>query len=506
MITPEWYGRRGRRILLRQTQPEFPPTTSTVTPQPTSTQGSLDLHDTATTHTPIIAITAASLAAIILVICVITFLRSYREKNHAQNEKPNNFLMRLRQRWSKNPSRYEIPGTTEQTETTIRPTTTNAATEGSVEMGNRLSRDAVSIRSVITLPAYIQTARQNECVLGREGERAGIDVVVEFPDLAEEEQRREDEMEALYQVRLARRRENEAREERRRHRRDARERGECVEARDIEESAQRASNGSSGQTIEELRAEHDRLKRLRQRTVSVVSYAEIGVARHDGTRLSINSQENERTGLLGEAGNASPWGLAHRPGSIVSNHTTNSEMHLNPTGTGDITSSPPQSHSWNNSRTSLNRRRASDIGAISHLSTYNNSNASPTGLPEYENIPLADPVQPMEPLPMYSGPIGRGTQWRSSGIENETASIYVGESSTSREAWRTGDTAHTTSNSRRNSNSVHSRRNSTSIQSRRNSTSYKAQMGLRAGAVTSSISNSKSEHLPSIEVDPGSPA
>ncbi|CCU81838.1 unnamed protein product [Blumeria hordei] len=505
MITPEWYSRRDRRILLRQTQPEFPPTTSTVTPQPTSTQGSLNLHDTATTHTPIIAITAVSLAAIILVICVVTFLRSYREKNHAQNEKPSNFLMRLRQRWSKNHSRYEIPGSTEQTETTIRPTT-NAATEGSLEMGNRLSRDAASIRSVITLPAYIQTARQNECVLGREGERAGIDVVVEFPDLAEEEQRREDEMEALYQVRLARRRENEAREERRRLRRDARERGEPIEARDVEESAQRASNVSSGQTIEELRAEHDRLKRLRQRTVSVVSYAEIGVARHDGTRLSINSQENERTGLLGELGNASAWSPAHRPGSIVSNHTTNSEMHLNPMGTGDVTSSPPQSHSWNNSRTSLSRRRASDIGAISHLSAYNNSNAPSTGLPEYENIPLADPVQSTEPLPMYSGPTGRSSQRRSSGLENETASIYVGEGSTSREAWRTGDAAHTTSNSRRNSNSVHSRRNSTSIHSRRNSTSYKAQIGLRAGAVTSSISNSKSEHLPSIQVDPGSPA
>ena len=58
----------------------------------------------------------------------------------------------------------------------------------------------------MTLPAYHQTAMQNEQVLAREGERGGIDVVIEFPESAEdEERRREEEMEALYQVRFARR-------------------------------------------------------------------------------------------------------------------------------------------------------------------------------------------------------------------------------------------------------------------------------------------------------------
>jgi hypothetical protein len=63
-----------------------------------------------------------------------------------------------------------------------------------------------SVRSVMTLPAYSRSVRENERVLGREGERAGMDNVVELPETAEdEESQRNDEMESLYQIRLARR-------------------------------------------------------------------------------------------------------------------------------------------------------------------------------------------------------------------------------------------------------------------------------------------------------------
>ena len=65
-----------------------------------------------------------------------------------------------------------------------------------------------SVRSVMTLPAYSQAPKETEQVIGREGERAGMDTVVEFPeDPAEEEARREEEMESLYQIRQARRQE-----------------------------------------------------------------------------------------------------------------------------------------------------------------------------------------------------------------------------------------------------------------------------------------------------------
>ncbi len=57
-----------------------------------------------------------------------------------------------------------------------------------------------SVRSVMTLPAYSSAARENERILGREGERGGIDNVIELPETVDEEERvREEEMESLYQ-------------------------------------------------------------------------------------------------------------------------------------------------------------------------------------------------------------------------------------------------------------------------------------------------------------------
>ena len=99
-----------------------------------------------------------------------------------------------------------------------------------------------SVRSVMTLPAYSRSVRENEQVLGREGERAGIDVVLEQPETAEEEeQRREEEMQSLYQIRLQRRQEIADRETRRQERRDARARGDTATLERLrQESALRA--------------------------------------------------------------------------------------------------------------------------------------------------------------------------------------------------------------------------------------------------------------------------
>ncbi|KAK8061785.1 hypothetical protein PG994_008151 [Apiospora phragmitis] len=156
----------------------------------------------------------------------------------------------------------------------------------------------ISIRSIVTLPAYRNKPDENEQVLGREGDRGGVDVVLEHPNDREEEDLREVEMETLYQIRLARRAEIAEREERRRLRREARARGDTVALAELSQRARAASNSS---VISELRAEHDRLKTQRQRAVSSVSYADLGVARHDGTRLRANSTESERVGLLSDA-------------------------------------------------------------------------------------------------------------------------------------------------------------------------------------------------------------
>ena len=168
-----------------------------------------------------------------------------------------------------------------------------------------------SVRSVMTLPPYSQAPKETEQVIGREGERAGMDTVVEFPENpTEEEARREEEMESLYQIRQARRQEITDREQRRQERRDARARGDWARLEELtRESRTRAEgarlgatavNGSSTNvSAATLLAEHQ--SRGRERRVSAVTYASLGHVRHDGTRLRANSDESERGALLGSA-------------------------------------------------------------------------------------------------------------------------------------------------------------------------------------------------------------
>ena len=177
-----------------------------------------------------------------------------------------------------------------------------------------------SVRSVMTLPAYSKSVRENEQVLGREGERDGIDVVLEHPEtIDEEEERREDEMESLYQIRLQRRREIAEREQRRRERREARARGDYVTLERLrQESALRAEERDISGAAAMIQ-EHQ--SRSRDRRVSSVSYAELGVARHDGTRIRANSSESERPLLDSAAsiggGTIRPWST-HDSASIRS--------------------------------------------------------------------------------------------------------------------------------------------------------------------------------------------
>ncbi|KAF3764566.1 hypothetical protein M406DRAFT_259855 [Cryphonectria parasitica EP155] len=157
-----------------------------------------------------------------------------------------------------------------------------------------------SVRSVMTLPAYRPKATDTEQVLGREGERDGIDTVVELPTAEEEEAMREEEMDALYQIRLARRRQLAEREERRQERREARERHDHRALADIRSRAREAAD-QAVREVDELRGQHDAIKHNRQRAVSSVSYADVGLVRADGTRLRANSNESERMGLLSDA-------------------------------------------------------------------------------------------------------------------------------------------------------------------------------------------------------------
>lgn len=180
-----------------------------------------------------------------------------------------------------------------QQEATARSAQANATDQDGVNRNT-------SVRSVMTLPAYRPKATETEQVLGREGERDGIDTVVEMPTAEEDETMREEEMDALYQIRVARRRQIAEREARRQERREARERRDYLTLHDVRERARIASEQTQRE-VEELRDAHEAIKQSRQRAVSSVSYHDVGLVRADGTRLRGNSGESERMGLLSDA-------------------------------------------------------------------------------------------------------------------------------------------------------------------------------------------------------------
>ncbi|KAI9051845.1 hypothetical protein LZ554_004106 [Drepanopeziza brunnea f. sp. 'monogermtubi'] len=348
-------------------------------------------------------------------ICALTFgfvlLRKTRLKHKNPKYVPTPFLKNAWQRW--NPSRRPYStGAIESLEPISRNGSNQASARAQAATAAVVDR-AASVRSVMTLPAYRANALTNEQVLGREGERGGIDVVIEFPEAPdEEEERREEEMEALYQVRLARRRENEEREERRRLRREARERGDYAALRAMAANARAANGASAGQTVEELRAEHERIKKERQKPVAAVAYGDLGVARHDGTRIRANSMDSEHQGLLGDAASIATTSRYHHrrersTSSILSIDTQNSEL-----------PSPGITRSRGNSNVShqTNRRPSTspEGRAGSSPEMINHEDVPTNSPPRYENTSSAIPRDehshaPHEPPPDYQSPIrGRG--------------------------------------------------------------------------------------------------
>lgn len=296
-------------------------------------------------------------------------------------------------------------------------------TEPTIERASEVSTAGLgvdrntSIRSIITLPAYTATLNPSERLIAREGERAGVDTVIEFPETAEEEEfRREEDMESLYQIRQARRRENEEREERRQQRQAARETGDWARLEQLRlesqlrsrartESAASATSstaslapvatGGSGSML----MEHNARTARRDRRVSSVSYAELGLARHDGSRLRADSVEsNDQRPLLDSAASMggsrdgsrrnSSLGPSHLPGhhhrvpSAESFMTADSEAQDTPqTSThGDRSGSDPPS-------------------LLVHTGSANNSNERPLP-PQYDQAGFDD-----EEAPPYVSPV-----------------------------------------------------------------------------------------------------
>lgn len=257
----------------------------------------------------VIAIIAVATFAILATTYLITirYSRSFqaaRQTNPSSSDKPSFSLFSWRP-FRRRPRRHEYSTSLQDTEYrghTSREMSRAVATDPerqdhSVESAG-VDRNT-SVRSVMTLPAYSPAVRDNERVLAREGERGGIDCVVELPEtLEEEEQHREEEMESLYQIRLARRVEAADREARRQARREARERGDVHALADLRRRAEEAADLSVSQM---LIMEHQNRTSSRDRRVSSVAYGDLGVARHDGTRLRTNSLESDHRPLLGSA-------------------------------------------------------------------------------------------------------------------------------------------------------------------------------------------------------------
>lgn len=158
-----------------------------------------------------------------------------------------------------------------------------------------------SIRSIITLPSYSRLPKEEEQVIAREGEREGMDMVVEFPETNEEEEnRREEEMESLYQIRLRRREELADRDERRRLRREARAAGDTQRLQQLSRDSLAARETNTGRpSASAMLAEHQ--NRGRHQRISSVTYADIGHVRHDGSRIRANSNDSDQRPLLDTA-------------------------------------------------------------------------------------------------------------------------------------------------------------------------------------------------------------
>lgn len=270
----------------------------------------------------------------------------------------------------------------------------------------------------MTLPPYHPTPHPHERLIAREGERAGVDTVIEFPETAdEEEERREQDMESLYQIRQARRQEIDDRNDRRRQRQEARQAGDWArleqlrlqsEARARARAGSAASAASSTTSLpiaaanaSSMIADHHARASSRDHRVSSVSYADLGLARHDGSRLRADSVESDHRPLLDSAASMGGGGdqrnasssrrssLFRLPARRFHSHTRDTSAESFVTTDSDLADITPQSSSEDRSGS----------GSDPPLRTPSVGEPSP---------PMGEPPE-YEDAPPYTSPVaGRG--------------------------------------------------------------------------------------------------
>ncbi|KAL8724811.1 MAG: hypothetical protein Q9166_007736 [cf. Caloplaca sp. 2 TL-2023] len=267
-----------------------------------------------------------------------------------------------------------------------------------------------SVRSIMTLPPYRPSPLPSERLIASEGERAGVDTVVEFPETAEDEEaRREADMEELYQIRTARRRENDERRQRRHARRAARAVGDTARLEQLRiqtrlaEQALRigGSAGSSSSSLprgaDQMLAEHQARTESRERRVSSVSYADLGLARHDGSRIRADSVESDHRPLLDSAasmGSSRHSSFAHALPRFAPHHRNMS--------TGSVMSTDSEPGQIVTPFTS--NRSGSDPPVLTPSATQGSSGSDRDGVRPGENPPGYED----EEAPPYTSLVGSG--------------------------------------------------------------------------------------------------
>ncbi len=227
-------------------------------------------------------------------------------------------------------------------------------------------------------------------------------------------------MESLYQIRQARRREINERNERRRERQEARAAGDWArleqlrlqsEARARARAGSSASAGSSTTSLpiaaanaSSMIADHHARTSSRDRRVSSVSYADLGLARHDGSRLRADSAESDQRPLLdsaasmgGDQRNASSSrrsSLFHLPTHRFHSHARAASAESVMTTDSELADMTPQSSSED--------RSGSGSGSDPAMRTPS------VGTSSESSPPMGEPPE-YEHAPPYTSPVaGRG--------------------------------------------------------------------------------------------------
>ncbi|KAF3918322.1 hypothetical protein ABW21_db0206122 [Orbilia brochopaga] len=291
--TPTSSGRRFSPTpnALPSTMPSSPSST------PASSTGSGGGINMNSAQSGIVIAIVAIIGIIILSFLTYVILKSLRLRYKDPKYLPGSWLKKKWQNWDVM-GYHATPTNTSPAQARINRV---ARSRANIEINRALDRQN-SVRSVITLPPYREMAEMDlERTIGREGERGGLDTIVAFPETADEEEaRREERMQAMYELRLQRRAQRAARESRNNGSGASLSNNSAnnstsnmdPNATSVSLTAMDMEAGGSGRTASELTAAilNDRTRRL-----SEVSYADVGYSRHDGSRIR-SSSTNRNSG------------------------------------------------------------------------------------------------------------------------------------------------------------------------------------------------------------------